>query len=298
MLNLTRRKFLESTALAAAATSLQPFSHLLKEKLVGVQLYSVRDTINDDTEGTLKALAKIGFNYVEGFGYQNGKIYGKTPSEFRKLLKEYELKMPSAHYGLTTAKHWDTTKKDFTDEFKKAVEDALKMGQRYFINPWTDEKDRKTLDNLKNYTDFLNKVGEYCNTNAIRFGYHNHWFEFDMVGTEIMYDYLLKNIAPEIATFELDICWSTYAKRQPADLFKSYPGRFELLHLKDLSQENDKETVILGQGKVDFDTTLENMKKGGSKMLILELEHYEKTPVEDLKVCYKNIKKLLKPYEK
>ena len=298
MLNLSRRKFLGSAVLAAASPSLLPFSQLLNEKLVGVQLYSVRDTINDDTEGTIQSLAKIGFNYVEGFGYNNGKIFGKTPSEFRKILKEYEMKMPSAHFGLTTAKHYDYVKKDFTDDFKKAVEDALKMGQRYFINPWTDNKDRKTLDAFKNYCEFLNKVGEYCNTQAIRFGYHNHWFEFDKLESEVMYDYMLKTLTPENVTFELDICWSTYAKRQPVDLFKSNPGRFELLHLKDLSQENDKETVILGQGKVDFDTTLENMKKGGARMLILELEHYEKTPVEDLKVCYKNIKKLLKPYEK
>ncbi len=299
MNKITRRSFLE-TSTALAATAALPFSVLSpKEKPLGVQLWSVREDMTEDPEKTLKGLAKIGFNYVEGFsnpsanqGYVKGKIFGKSIIEFKKMLKEYELRMTSGHVGFSS-KDFDATKKDISDDWKKNVEDAVKLGQRFIIVPSWDNS-IKTNDEVKKFSDGLNIAGQYCQTQNIRFGYHNHWFEFEKLGDELIYTTLLKNTNPELVTFEMDLCWAVASKQDPVEWFKNYPGRFELVHLKDLDESDNRKSVIFGTGKVDFPNILENMKKGGVRQLILELENYEKSPLEDLKVCYKNAHKLIK----
>ena len=300
MEKMTRRSFIGTSATLAAATSL-PLNLLSpKEKPIGVQLWSVREDMTEDPDKTLKALARDGFNFVECFsnpkenqGYVKGKVFGKSVMEFKKMLKEYELKMPSGHVGFTS-KDYDFTKKDISDDWKKSVEDALKLGQRYIICPWMEEVERKTPDDLKKFCEALNGAGTYCQSQSIRFGYHNHWFEFDKVGDDLVYTTLLKNTNPELVAFEMDLCWAVSKNQDPVEWFKNYPGRFELVHLKDLDQDDNKKTVIFGQGKVDFPNILDNLRKGGVRYLIVELENYEKSPLEDLKVCYKNAHKLIR----
>ena len=299
MKNISRRKFIENAVTLAASSALLPNLAELSpfgktEKPIGIQLYSFRDDIKDGyIEDVLKGVAKAGYSYVEGFGLNKGKIFDKTPSEFRKMLKEHELKISSGHYTVS-AKHYDSAKKDFTDDFKKAVEDALKMGQRYFVTPWTEEADRKTADAFKEHCDLLNKAGEYCKNQNIRFGYHNHEFEFTTKWDgKMLYDVLMENTQQDLVTMEMDMCWVVFGKQNVVELFKKYPQRFELAHFKDLAEEGVRETAIVGEGVIDFPEILKNMKKGGVRMLIVELENYKKSPMDDTKVCYKNLRKML-----
>ena len=292
----TRRSFLQDTVkLAAGAAIIPNLAFGKEEKPIGLQLWSVRDALKDDFDGTIKAIAKAGFNYVEVFGYENGAWFGKNAKAFRTLLKDWEMKAPSGHFVFKSA-HYDAKTKMVTDEFKKVVEDSLKLGQRYLISPWTDEKDRINKDTYKGFVEMLNAAGAYCKTHNIRFGYHNHWFEFEKIGDELMYDMLLKGTDPALVTMELDVCWATYAKNNPVDWFKKHPGRFELLHMKDMLADTEREecTTIIGNGVVDFENIIANARKGGVKYYICELENYEKSSVDDVKVCYKNLRKLLK----
>ena len=303
MSQFSRRSFLKSSAtLAAATAAFNDIPDFLKtEKPIGIQLYSLRDDIKDGyIEDVLKGISKIGYQFVEGFGYdaKKGKIFDKSPSEFKKLLKEYELKMPSSHFVLTTA-HYDEAKKDFTDEFKKIVDASLAMSQRYLISAFTVESDRKNADGVKKLCNVLNKAGEYCKAQNLQFGYHNHEFEFKTeFGGMPMYDIMMENLNAENVTMELDLCWVVFGGRNAVDLFQKYPGRFQLAHFKDLTEEGKRETAIVGEGVVDFEAILKGMRKGGVRQIIVELEDYKKAPMDDVKVCYKNLRKMMDKLEK
>src|SRR6201990_3312521 len=144
----SRRTFLKNSALAVAAAGFLPresFASAFKKERVGVQLYSVRDAMKADPAGSLKKLADMGYKYVEHAGYGNGKFYGFGAKEFKALLDGYGLKMHSGHTRLD-AKDYDNIKKDFTDEWKRLVEDAAVAGQKYVISPYIDEGVRKSYD--------------------------------------------------------------------------------------------------------------------------------------------------------
>ena len=181
-----------------------------------------------------------------------------------------------------------------TDDFKTAVADALVVGQKYLINPWLAEEER-VPESIKSLCETMNKAGEYCKSQGIKFGYHNHWFEFEKeVDGILTYDYILKNTDAALVTQEMDMCWATYAKQNPVDWFKKYPGRFELAHMKDVSNiGGDKVSSIVGEGLVDFKAILDNQKLAGLKMLIVELENYRTTPLQDVGVSLKNLKKMM-----
>jgi sugar phosphate isomerase/epimerase len=296
--NNSRRDFIKNTASVALGAAILPnIAFKGDEKPIGIQLWSVRDAIKEDLEGTIEKMARAGFGYVEGFGYENGAWFGKDAKAFKALLKDWDLKMPSGHVMFTGKDHYNDKTKSVTDSWKKAVEDAAKMGQRYIISPWTIDEDRKDLATYHAFCDKLNKAGEYCKSMNMRFGYHNHWFEFDKLGDSTMYETLLQRTDAQFVTMEMDVCWVTYAKQNPVEWFKKYPKRFELLHMKDLVEGADKiedATCIVGKGVVDFEDIIKNAPKGGVKMYIAELESYEKSSTDDVKVCYKNLRKLLK----
>ncbi len=305
MTQFTRRKFLKSSAtLAAATAAFGNMPDFLKtDKPIGIQLYSLRDDIKDGyLEDVLKGIAKIGYEFVEGYGFdpKKGKIFDKTPSEFKKMLKEYELKMPSSHYVVTT-NHYDTAKKDFTDEFKKVVEGSSALSQRYLISPSTIEADRKNADGVKRLCEVLNMAGDYCKAQNpnLQFGYHNHEFEFKTeFGGVPMFDMMMENLDAEKVAWELDLCWVVYGGRNALDLFQKYPRRFALAHFKDLTEEGKRETAIIGEGVVDFEAILKNLSKGGIRQIIVELEDYKKSPMDDIKVSYKNLRKMLDKLQK
>ena len=207
----SRRKFLQNVGLAIAGVSLQPKVLWSKENiiakkkmLIGIQLYSVRADMMKNPLATLTALANMGYQHVEHANYVNGKFYGYTASEFKKLLDGLGLHMPSGHTVMNPT-HWDASKNDFTDTWKKTVEDAATMGQSYVISPWMDEKARSSYDGLMKQLEQFNKCGELCKAHGMKFGYHNHNFEFtEKVNGEIIYDLILTHTDPDKVMQQLD----------------------------------------------------------------------------------------------
>ena len=140
------------------------------------------------------------------------------------------MKMPSGHTVLGK-RHWDESKKDFSDEWKYTVEDAAAAGQKYVISPWLDESLRKNYDDLKRYMDVFNKCGELCTRSGMKFGYHNHDFEFSQkLNNETIYDIILKNTDPDLVTQQLDIGNLYTGGAKAMDFQKQYPGRLESKH--------------------------------------------------------------------
>lgn len=278
----SRRSFLQKTALVAAATALSPAflqAAAKKKYLIGIQLYSVRADMKADPLGTLKALADMGYEHVEHANYVDRKFYGFTAKEFKKILKDLGLSMPSGHTVMGPS-HWDAAKKDFSDSWKYTVEDAAIMGQEFVISPWLDESLRKTKDDMLRYMEVFNKSGELCKKSGMRFGYHNHNFEFtQMMGTETVYEIILKNTDPNLVTQQLDFGNLYETKADAMAIIKNNPGRFVSLHVKDEvinAKGSAWESTILGKGEqVVKELVAEGLKTGGTKHLIIEQEAYQ-----------------------
>ncbi len=290
---MQRRDFIKNSGLLLAnATLMSDISIFGKSKQYGIQLWSVREDMKKDPKGTLAAMSKAGFKFVEGFGLENGKWFGVDTKDFKMMLDDNGLKMPSAHFMLSL-KDYNPKTKTFGDNWKAAVDAGNVFGQKYIISPWTIDEDRKDKDAVLRLAEAMNACGEYTKANGIRFGYHNHWFEFDKVGDQTMYETLLQNTDSKLVAFEMDVCWATYTGNKPSDWFRKHPGRFELIHVKDVMAGTEKTTAIVGEGVVDFKDIVKNQKLAGIKHFIIELEHYKTTAVQDVAVSLNNFKKLV-----
>jgi sugar phosphate isomerase/epimerase len=297
-MNTSRRSFIRNSALlisGAALLSKTTFASGKATETFGVQLFSVRDDMQKDPKGTLTQLAKIGYKNVEHANYVDRKFYGYTPKEFKKVLDDLGLKMPCGH-TVMGINHWDEAKKDFTDAWKYTVEDAAYMGQQYVISPWIDEPIRKKYDSLMHFLDLFNKSGELCRKSGMKFGYHNHWFEFSdsLNGTRI-FDLMMKNIDFDKVAMQLDMGNMYIGGAKAADVLNQYPGKFELIHVKDeipSTNEEKYESAVLGKGIINSkEATDLGRKLGGTKIFIVEQEAYQNmSPLQAVKEDYSVMK--------
>lgn len=303
-MQLSRRKFLVNSSLTLAGALVLSDSIFASKKsgdtITGIQLYSVRDDMKTDPFGTLKQLAGMGYKNVEHANYIDRKFYGYTASEFKKVLDNLGLKMPSGH-TVMSEKHWDKAKNDFTDEWKQTVEDAATVGQHYVISPWLDESLRKNYDDLIRFLDLFNKSGDLCKRSGMKFGYHNHDFEFkySLNGKQI-YDIILEHTDPELVMQQIDIGNMYGAGGRALEIVKKHPGRFESMHVKDEIKAKGRgemgdnyESTILGKGVLPVKEIVEVFKNsGGTTEFIIEQESYQKKqPLACAKANLKIMKK-------
>lgn len=295
----SRRSFIQNSAVLLAGTALfskAAFAASKPSEIIGLQLYSVRDDMKKDPVGTLTQLAKMGYKHVEHANYVDRKFYGYTASEFRKILDGLGLKMPAGHTVLGK-NHWDDTKKDFTDALKYTVEDAAYMGQKYVISPWMDESFRKTYDDFMRCLEVFNKSGELCQKSGMKFGYHNHHFEFsEQLNGMKLFDIMMKNLDGNKVVMQLDIGNMYIAGAKALDVIGQYPGKFEMIHVKDevaVSTPEKYESAILGKGIIPVKEVLDICRKtGGTQVYIIEQESYQgKAPLDCMKENFDIMKK-------
>lgn len=302
MMNNSRRSFLRKSALfgtlAIAGPSLLPQSLFAAKakKLTGIQLYSVRDDMKKDPMGTLKALADMGYKHVEHANYVDRKFYGWPAKEFKKVLDDLGMKMPSGH-TVMRSEHWDESKKDFTDAWKYTVEDAATVGQMYVISPSMTQAQRREYDQLMLLMERFNQSGELCKKSGMLFGYHNHDFEFnESLNGELLYDIILKNTDADLVMQQLDIGNLYNGGATALEVMQKWPGRFASMHVKDeikSERGNDHyESTVLGKGIVPVKEVIDLGKKNGTVHFIIEQESYQgKTPLacakEDLAIMKK-----------
>ena len=302
-MNNSRRTFIKTSAVAIAGAALLPefltAKNNKKIERVGLQLYSVRDAMMKDPAGSLKKLADMGYIHVEHANYVDRKFYGYNAKDFKKLLTDNGLQMPSGH-TVMVAEDWDNAKNDFTDKWKYTIQDAAEVGQRYVVSPWLDEKLRTDMDALKRFMDQFNKCGELCKSNGMTFGYHNHNFEFSTkVNGTTLYDYILTNTDPSLVAQQMDVGNMLGAGGIALDLLKKYPGRFELMHVKDEIKSttgggmDGYDSTILGTGVMPVkDIVKEARKIGGTSQFIIEQESYQgKDPFDCVKIDLQTMKK-------
>jgi sugar phosphate isomerase/epimerase len=236
-------------------------------KNIGLQLYSIRDSINRDVPGAIAKVAKMGYTFVEPAGYDNGKFYGMEPSAFKALCESNKLGVLSSHTGqaLPDSANWDKTMA-WWDE---CINAHAALGVKFIVQPFMGREAYQSLDTLKRYCDYFNLIGEKCNVKGIRFGYHNHDKEFStQLEGQTIYDFMLANTDPSKVMFEMDLYWAVVGGVKPVDYFNKYPGRFELWHIKDKYEIGGAGTIM------DFASIWAGAPKSGMKYGVVEVEEY------------------------
>ena len=253
----------------------------MKKFKVGIQLYGVRNSLQEDFEGTIKAISEMGYEYVEFAGY-----YNKSAEEIKEVLDKYALKCISVHQTI-----------DFFDEDPEDKCAFLKaFGVKYNVIPWYDKEKlvggqmTETLEKFKAAAELLNK-------NGMMLGYHNHDFEFVRDNGKYVHDRIFESIDADMIVPELDTCWVRYAGLDPVDYIRKYKGRVEIVHLKDFvcknfaggpvydlidgegkdgagkpasREENGFKFRPLGEGIQDFDAILSACEECGTELVIVE----------------------------
>lgn len=297
----SRRDFLRfTTAGAFGAMMLKPElisagmfkSPFNKNTPLGLQLYTIRDAMTADPKGSLKKVADIGYKYIELANYADGKFYGFAPAEFRKIVNDLGLEVLSSHINVESAANK-------TEDASKIADDHAKLGAKYAIQPWVETKDR-TIPYYTKMVSQLNDAGAKMKKVGIKFGYHNHNFDFAKIDGKIPYfDIVLPNTDKNLVTMELDLFWVNKAGLNPIDLFKKYPGRFELLHVKDMFTKEapyydtvgEDDFAPVGAGVIDFKSIFANADTAGAKYLIVEQDNTKDgKPFDAIKTSITNLK--------
>lgn len=266
----TRRDFIVQSGALVAGTVLLPsymFANGPKEKF-GVQLYSFRDEMAKDAIGTLKKIASIGIKEIESARSQKGLYYGLAPKEMKTVCDDLGMNLKSGHVALD-------------ENFQNTIEQAVESGQEYVICS-SMPSNGQTIDNYRKVADEFNTAGEQCKKLGLKFGYHNHEYEFEAEKGEILYDVLMDHTDPNLVHMELDLGWVVVAGKDPLDYFSKYPGRFPLWHLKDMDMTK-KESTEFGKGGLDIHKMMQNQTASGVKHIFIEQEEYASTPLESMK---------------
>lgn len=220
---------------------------------VGLQLYTVRNQMRDDFEGTLRKVAEIGYEEVEFAG-----LYNRKAADVRKLLDDLDLESPSSHIGYDLVR----------DKLPEVMEEAKALGQTYIIVPALPNEIRKDIDAYKRVAEVLNKAGEQVKSAGMLIAYHNHAFEFEKIGGQLPYDVLLQETDPDLVKMEADLFWMTKGGVRPLDYFSRFPGRFALVHVKDMTAAGEMAPV--GEGQVNFAEIFAQEKKAGIRHYVVE----------------------------
>jgi sugar phosphate isomerase/epimerase len=258
---------------------------------LGLQLYSVRDLLPKDYDGTLKQIGAIGFREVESAGY-----YNHSAAEVNQAMSAAGLHLVSAHYS--------------SDDLHKQLDQILafnkELGVSYIICSFPGFKDPSrvkgipakeqinafTLEDWRWNAEQFNAIGEKVSAAGLKFGYHNHTMEFHAIDGVTPYVELLRLTDPAKVTMEMDCGWVTVGGANPIDYLRKYPTRISMLHVKDFkginassSIENVPTIVELGQGTIDYRPIFaEAAKAGVVKHCFVEQEGYNVPPMEGLKI--------------
>ncbi|TRX16760.1 sugar phosphate isomerase/epimerase [Flavobacterium franklandianum] len=289
---IKRRQFLISSGLALGTLVLAPsLAFASKKRSIGIQLYTLRDSLPKNVKGVLAQVGKAGFTGVETFGYsQTNGFFGTSAKDFQSILKDNGLKATSNHFDFNSY-----IKDGKTDILNSYIETAHILGSEYVTIPYVIQELRgKSIDDYKKLAAGINKVGEICHSNGLKLAYHNHDFEFIKFENTTGYEVLLNETDKNIVDFELDLYWVVRSGNDPLKLFKDHPGRFKMWHVKDMDKVNLDFNTEIGNGTIDFKSIFAQAKQSGMEHFFLEHEsNYIPNPVESIKTSFDYINKNL-----
>lgn len=280
---MNRRIFLRNTSYGiGGAVLFKNLSFPLKSSgktlsKIGLQLYTVRNDLEKDFEETLGKIAAIGIKEIEFAGY-----FGRKPKDVKKILKELNLAAPSAHFSSVVGR----------DELSTAIEAAKIIGHKYLVFAYLKEEERRSLDDYKSLVEKLNKAGEECRKAGLQFAYHNHDFEFVKMDGQNPYDLILAETDKNLVKMEMDLYWISKAGYDPVSYFEKYPGRFPLVHVKDMDATPEKFFTEAGRGVIDFKKIFSKAELAGIKHYFIEQDETPAEPLESVKTSFEYLKRL------
>jgi sugar phosphate isomerase/epimerase len=275
MTTSSRRVFLKtSTAAVAAACAAGRRMDAAPLKMpIGLQLYSVRDLLPKDFEGTLAKVRSAGYTVVEAAGY-----YHRSAVEFKAAMDKAGLRCMSTHHSMS----------ELTPRLDELIEYNHALGVDYLVCPSPTRKDPSmrgalNLDDWRWVAGELNRIGQRVKAAGMIFGYHNHGPEFGKENGVVFYDELLRLTDPKLVVFEMDCGWVFAAGRNPLDYIPKSPERFPLLHIKDVEREANGQyrSHVLGTGKIDYAPILRAAT--GLKQYFVEQEEFDIDPIEAIR---------------
>jgi sugar phosphate isomerase/epimerase len=297
MPRVDRRTFIRTSFAAAIASSHSSLATNPPHKIdrIGLQLYTVRDAMKSDFEGTIAKVAAIGYKEVEFAGY-----FDHSPRDIRTILDRHALAAPSAHVSYSIVeKKWP-----------EALDAARTVGHSYLICAGIDESQRKEPDGWQRAADLFNRAGEASRKVGIQFSYHNYSYEFAPVHSlagRLPYDFLLAELDSKLVTMEMDLCWITVAGKDPLIYFDKYPGRFPLVHVKDwLKDGNDSNSfagatgpsikfvgrmVDVGSGSIDWKRIFAQSREAGIQHYFVENDE-PKSAFDDIRASFDYLRAL------
>jgi sugar phosphate isomerase/epimerase len=203
---------------------------------IGVQLYTIRDALTKDLDGSLARVAKIGFQEVELAGYRSHSV-----AEFKTALDRHGLSAPSTHIAFERIR----------DELPAVLDEAHTLGHKYVVCP--NIADAKSgLDGYRKAADVLNNAGMIAKKSGITIGYHNHESELTPINGQRPYDVLLERTDPSLVVMEMDIYWMEAGGGDPITYFRKYPGRYRMVHAKGMEAGPKHGMTDVGKGVIDW----------------------------------------------
>lgn len=313
-MKLSRRTFIKQSAVASSAMFLSSSfagEAIAKRKNIGFQVWSIAKNLQNDFDGSLRLLSQVGYKQIELFGpypfstekdkaswnaitpligFNQSGYFGKTAKEFNQVLKDHGLRTPAMHIGLDTLRN----------NMAGIAEATHELGQKYVGIASIPKEERGTLDDYKRIADDFNKIGEKAKANGFHFYYHNHGYGLSPVDGIIPFDLIMQRTDPTLVFFEMDLFWTIAGGADPIKYFKAHPGRFKLIHIKDMKQKvrfsgdgSDPTQWIelfpnitdAGSGVLDLKSILASAKESGVEHFIAENDVIT-NPKESLEKAY------------
>lgn len=305
-----------NTHLTSLRKYLKPMNHILTERNIGIQLFTIPHLVDQDLKGTLTLLSEIGYNEIEYFGpypfsaeatkqqwnalkgqmgLENDAFYGYSIDEVAEMMRELRLTAPSMHADILTMRNHMTA----------MLDEISKLGSKYIVIPALFEG-RDDLDGYKALAEEFNSFGEQMSKYGMKFVYHNHGYEHIEMDGQIPMNFLIENTDPQYVQFELDIFWMSAAGANPVEYLNAYPGRYKLLHIKDASEKvrfsgdggtPDQWMAAFpkmsdpGDGVFDIEGILNEATKSGVEHFLLERD-LAPDPMATLNNSYKYLKEI------
>ncbi len=283
---MQRRKFLQYSTLATFSALLMTRCKYEKKygpRDFGVQLWTVRKDMEKDAVGTLKMIKEIGYNDVECAGYNEGKIYGYLPKEFKKIISDIGLKMRSTH--IPFGRNTPDQKRTMVNNWEAVCDDFKSIGVEYLVCPWM--QDDRNIDTYKSAAEIFNKCGSEAKSKGLQFAYHNHNFEFNKIENQIPYDVLLNETDKKLVDFELDLYWIKKGGADTMAYFKNHGDRFSLWHVKDMDDKPDAFFTEVGNGIINWQEIFDQKEKTSLKHFYVEQDDCRNfSPLDSIKISH------------
>ncbi|MED5018663.1 sugar phosphate isomerase/epimerase [Paenibacillus chibensis] len=247
-------------------------------KNIALQLYSIKELTSTDFLGTLKKVADIGYDGVEFAGY-----FGTSAADLRQALDAYGLKAAGSHIGIS----------DLMLQLEQTIEYSLAIGSPYIICPGLPEEMRESADSYRRTAERLDRIGERCKEQGIRFGYHNHGVEFQKFDGLTGLEWLANHTHRDHLFLELDTYWAEHAGFRSVDWIEQFKDRCRILHIKDMKSREDVRNTEIGSGIMDFAAITEAGKRYGVEWYTVEQEEYDIPQLDSISASLQYLRQIL-----